>query len=51
MTLDMAISELSTLWERFNSGMGWRDGNFAEALEIAMCVLEREMEREANEQS
>lgn len=39
MTRDEAIAELSVLHERFNSGMGWRDGNYTEALDMAIEAL------------
>lgn len=42
MTKDEAICELSVLYERFSNGMGWRDGNYAEALDIAIEILEAE---------
>lgn len=40
MTKDEAIIELSVLWERFHNGMGWRDGDYEAALDIAINTLE-----------
>lgn len=42
MTKDEMLDELSVLQERFNNGMGWRDGNYAEALDMAIELLEAE---------
>lgn len=42
MTKDEMIDELSVLQERFSNGMGWRDGNYAEALDMAIELLEAE---------
>ena len=40
MTREEMLDELSVLYERFNSGMGWRDGNYEEALNMAIEMLE-----------
>ena len=42
MTNEEAITELSVLWERFNNGMGWRDGQYEEALDMAIEALSAE---------
>ena len=39
MTREEAVNELSVLHERFNNGMGWRDGNYTEALEMAIDAI------------
>ena len=42
MTRDEMLTELSVLYERFKNGMGWRDGNYEEALDMAIEILEDE---------
>ena len=42
MKKEEAITELSVLHERFNNGMGWRDGKYEEALDIAIEALQQE---------
>lgn len=39
MTREEAIDELSVLWERFHNGMGWRDGQYEQALDMAIEAL------------
>lgn len=39
MTREEAVNELSVLHERFNNGMGWRDGNYTEALDMAINAI------------
>lgn len=42
MSKDEMIDELSVLYERFKDGMGWRDGKYEEALEMAIELLEEQ---------
>ena len=39
MRKDRMLDELSVLQERFASGMGWRDGEYAEALDEAIEMI------------
>lgn len=41
MTRNEMLDELSVLHERFKNGMGWRDGNYEEALDKAIEILEQ----------
>lgn len=42
MSRDEMLDELSVLCERFENGMGWRDGQYEEALEMAIELLEEQ---------
>lgn len=42
MTKEEALDELAVLSERFDNGMGWRDGNYGEALQMAVEALVEE---------
>lgn len=42
MSKDEMLDELSVLYERFHNGMGWRDGKYEEALEMAIEILEEQ---------
>lgn len=42
MSKDEMLDELSVLYERFKDGMGWRDGKYEEALEMAIELLEEQ---------
>lgn len=46
MTKDEMLDELSVLYERFSNGMGWRDGDYAEALSMAIEALESAEQKE-----
>ena len=51
MTKEEAITELSVLYERFDIGMGWRDGNYTEALDMAIEALSAESETLSHEEA
>lgn len=39
MNKDRVLDELSVLQERFSSGMGWQDGEYADALDEAIELI------------
>ena len=48
MTRNEMLDELSVLHERFKNGMGWRDGNYEEALDKAIEILEQAEQTETS---